>query len=375
MDERFEKININLINLDLENPRIPLSIRKLDAGKTKAEINNDILTHLIKTGSVAELMLSMGENGFFAGEALLLIEDSEEHGKYIVIEGNRRVTALKLLHQPSLATVMKQKIEEAASQKKKTLSDLTDIPSIIFTDRNDIKKYLGYRHITGIKDWKSLEKARYMHDLYIHLKNETNSDAEVYKDIARSIGSTVPYVKRILQAYSMYLYVENKDFFNIPGLNDQNFYFVNLSDSLNRPNIKQFLWSDEDENFKQENLEKFVKWIFEENQEGKTRLKGTSSDLKDLDMIISNPKALALFESREASLSSAAFLAEDSETILAISLENALKHLEEAYRVLPKIHNFNKVYQFDENILEIRTIAKNIYNDKLTKTQSIDDDV
>ncbi|MEA1919735.1 MAG: hypothetical protein U9N52_07840 [Campylobacterota bacterium] len=374
--EKLKKININDIRLDLHNPRLPLSIRKGEGTKSTAELDKDVLTYLIKTGSITELILSIGENGFFAGEALLLVKNEDEPNKYTVVEGNRRVTALKLLHNPSLATASKNKIAEASSMAKVSLDDLEMIPSIIFSSRQDIIRYLGYRHITGIKDWKALEKARYMYDLYSHFKTPSNTDIAVYKDISKSIGSTPSYVKRILKAYDMYLYVEQKDFFNISGLNDTTFYFVNLSDSLNKPNIKIFLLETNDNReFNEVNLEKLIKWIFEETGEGNTRLKGTSSDLKDLDMILSNPKALALFESKEASLSTAVFFAEDTETILSISLEKALQHLEEAHRVLPKIQNFNSVSKFDDNLLEIRTIAKNLFSSKKERTQSLDDDI
>lgn len=375
MTEELKLVNINNINLDLENPRIPLSIRKKDIAKSNEEINKDILEYLIKTGSLTELMLSIGENGFFSGEALLLIEDPDDTSKYIVIEGNRRVSALKLLLNPKLATLSVNKINEAASLAE---NKPEEIPSIIFNSRDEILKYLGYRHITGIKNWKALEKARYMQTIYSSIKTPQVADDDIYQEIAKSIGSQRSYVKRILEAFELYSYIEKEDFFNISGLNDQNFYFVNLSDSLNKENIAKFLRED-DENrnaiFNKKHLKEWTEWIFKENAEGATRLKGTSSDLRDLDLVLSNSEALKLFRAREASLSTAVFLSENSEIILAESLKNALTHLTEAYRVLIKIEDYTKVYNFDDNILEIRTIAKEIFESKKKKTTSLDDDI
>ena len=142
------------------------------------------------------------------------------------------------------------------------------------------------------------------------IKNPNIEDNDVYQEIAKSIGSQRSYVKRILEAFELYSYIEEEDFFNIPGLNDQNFHFVNLSDSLNKENIAKFLREDdEDEHaiFNKKHLKEWTEWIFKENSEGGTRLKGTSSDLKDLDLVLSNPKALELFRAKEASLSQSVF--------------------------------------------------------------------
>jgi len=377
MTEEFKAVNINNINLDLENPRIPLSIRSGEQGKTKEQINQDILEYLIKTGSITELILSIGENGFFSGEALLLIPDSNDEEKYIVVEGNRRVTALKLLHDPSLATVSKNKILEASNSAKKSTDELTMIPSIIFPERKDILKYLGYRHITGIKDWKALEKARYMYSMYQQLKDEGSIEDNIHKEIAKAIGSNRPYVKRILQAYNLYLFIEQKDFFDIEGLDDQKFHFVNLSDSLHKPNVSEFLLEDNEEldsPFNKRHLQEWTEWLFKENTSGKTRLKGTSSDLKDLNQVLGNSKALEKFRNNDITLSEAVFLSEDAEHILRISLEEAIKHINEIDRVIIDV-DFSKVPDFDEKLLELRRTAQKINTYKQSKTMDLENDL
>lgn len=167
-------------------------------------------------------------------------------------------------------------------------------------------------------------------------------------------------------------------FFNITGLNDQNFHFVNLSDSLNKENIANFLRvdnRDKDASFNIDNLKEWTEWIFKENAEGGTRLKGTSSDLKDLDLVLSNPKALKLFRSQEASLSQSVFLAEDAEYIVSISLDEALTHLIEADRALTKIDDFNKVGNFDDSILDIRKLAKKIFDYKQAQNLDFEDEL
>ncbi len=369
----FQEVNINNINLDLKNPRVPLSIRNNEEGKEAEEVNNDILEYLIKTGSITELMLSIGENGFFAGEALLLIEDANNEGKYIVIEGNRRVTALKLLHEPSLAKISIHKIRESSELRKIDLEKITEIPAIVFKERNHILKYLGYRHITGIKNWKALEKARYMNDLFQNiLESDPKEYDDIYQEIAKSIGSKRSYVKRILNAFEVYEYIEKEDFFNI-GINDQQFHFVNLSDSLNKANIKSFLIEEESGNFINENIQEWTEWLFKENTEGQTRLNGSSDSLKMLDAVISKPMAMEAFRAKTISLDQAYLMAEEAEDILKDSLNEALAYLYEADRVLTKVEKFDQVHDFDENILEIRKLAKKIFDYKKDQTEFVDE--
>ncbi|XQF94092.1 hypothetical protein ACOBV9_22420 (plasmid) [Pseudoalteromonas espejiana] len=89
----------------------------------------------------------IGQAGFFIGEALLVVK---EDGKYVVIEGNRRLTSCLLLSNPDLADSQNKKIEKVLNE---TDERPDEIPCIIFNNRDEINRYLGYRHVTGVKSW------------------------------------------------------------------------------------------------------------------------------------------------------------------------------------------------------------------------------
>ncbi|MCP4103959.1 MAG: hypothetical protein GY749_00240 [Desulfobacteraceae bacterium] len=63
------------------------------------------------------------------------------------------------------------------------------IPVIIYPSRDHILDYLGYRHITGIKEWESLAKTKYLHKLY--QRSEESAPDKKCKELARIIGLTV----------------------------------------------------------------------------------------------------------------------------------------------------------------------------------------
>ena len=110
-------------------------------------------------------MISIGENGFFPGEAIVV---TPANGKYTVLEGNRRLAALKLLQDPDLAGNRRSITRASEDSKNKP----TDIPAYIVNSRDDALQYLGFRHISGVQRWDPLAKARYLKLLFKQASGE-----------------------------------------------------------------------------------------------------------------------------------------------------------------------------------------------------------
>lgn len=190
MEQRIEKISISNLKLDLLNPRLPKSKQGTD--------ENTVIEFLLLEAATLELMEAIGENDFFAGEMLLVIPDLANEGKYIVVEGNRRLTAVLLLNNPELATVKKVATKDIYDNAKHRPQE---IPCLIFNERRDIQKYLGFVHITGKKSWRMLEKARYLSELRNSEQFSGLSFQNACIEIARIIGSKSPYVKKLLVSF------------------------------------------------------------------------------------------------------------------------------------------------------------------------------
>ena len=92
MKQEIRYVGIENLRLDLENPRLPKSKQK--------KSDEVVIEYLLLEAATLELMESIGENDYFVGEMLLVIPDNEDEQKYIVIEGNRRLTAVLLLNKP-----------------------------------------------------------------------------------------------------------------------------------------------------------------------------------------------------------------------------------------------------------------------------------
>lgn len=350
----YKKITYKNLVLDSTNPRLPKSMQN--------STESEIIKFMLSQGSTLELMLAIGVNDFFAGEQLLVVESSSESGKYIVVEGNRRLTAVKLLNEPALATIQKTKIGKILEEVN---FRPTEIPCLIFDEKEEIYNYLGFRHITGIKSWRLLEKSRYVYELKENFKSLDFFNT--CREIAKLIGSRRDYICRLIIGYELYLIIEDNDFYGIHQLDDTNFYFNYLADSLTRANIANFIGVNLDEenplkNLNNENFKNLIQWFFVKNDQNKTRLKGDSTDLKYLNSILGNANSTKYFNDG-ASLIEAFELTDELNLVFKNYINRSLKSLESADKIVHKISEFPP--SAEDNLKALRSLAVKIINFKI----------
>lgn len=361
-DFKLKEIALDLIFLDPKNPRIPKSLHDQN--------EHEILKYMIDNAAVIELIYSIGENSFFPGEPIILVKEGD---RYKVVEGNRRASALKLINDPALAEGLSPKVIEAATNAN---YKPTMIPSLIATNAKDVHKFLGFRHITGVKNWNALEKARYLNRLKEDIVTENKSITleDIYYELAKSIGSRPDYIKRILTAYDLYLVIEENEFYKIDDLDDTKFHFVNLSDSLNRSKIATFLGVDMHnktnpiKNLEKAHLHEWTAWLYKQSSQFTTRVKGTSAQLSMLNEIVGSTQALSAFREGKR-LEEAIFLTKHIEIIFNESIGNALFYLKEADNMVHNMDAFNE--NLDDELKEIVKLCRKI---KVIKDQKNGDE-
>ena len=75
-------IGLGELKLDPQNPRIPKSLRDSNPSEV------DLINYMLLDASLIELMLAIGQNGYFPGEQLLVVKDDEDGGKKIFTTGH-----------------------------------------------------------------------------------------------------------------------------------------------------------------------------------------------------------------------------------------------------------------------------------------------
>ncbi len=223
------KIRVQQLLFDEENPRLSM------AAVSKSQ--DDILEFLWKEMAVDEVALSIAANGYFKEEPLFVIrkdtkERDEGKQKYVVVEGNRRLAAVRLL----LDDALRQRLgatelpDLSAAQK----ADLRSIPSSVFRSRRDLWEYFGFRHINGPKSWDAYSKARYV--AYVREKYGVSLD-----EIARRIGDRHATVKRLYRGYMILEQAQRAASFSREDIVRNRFYFSHLYTAADQPEFQKFL--------------------------------------------------------------------------------------------------------------------------------------
>lgn len=364
-NDKILEIPIDNLVYDIENPRIPRSIKQED------EVS--VLEWMINKENVIDLMYSIGEKGFFSGEPLLVVKNAA--GKYITVEGNRRYTATYLLQYPEKAPVRRTAIQEISDNAKYRP---TKLPVVVFDSREDIVDYLGYRHITGVEPWDALSKARYLKHLFDRLGDGMTA-AEKYHALARQIGSRPAYVRQILVGGRLVDVIEGEDYFDIRDLSDQTFEFGSFYTAIVKPNIAQYIGlniDDDDplEHLNEEHLRDLVSWMFEKNGENQTRV-GESRNLNRLNKILDPrySKALMAFKSG-TTLSAAADLTDEADEIVSKKISESFEAIKIAWSFFPSIKEYDSIDQ--EQLKDINKTAAAFYKAlvaKLTSESGLED--
>jgi ParB-like nuclease domain len=325
---RSELLPVATLHFDRNNPRFP---QKVAQGPIE-----DLMQRFVRDERLLEIIESIGNHGFFPGEPLLVVPDGDD---YRVVEGNRRLAALKLLARELEPPTGRTSIEEAVEAAEYRPSN---VPCLVFDDENEILRYLGFRHITGIKAWSALQKARYAERMYQKYKKLPEDDG--LRLLARETGSRRDTVGQMLTALKLYDRAEQKNFFGLQIVPEQ-VEFSLLGTALSYSALTEFLGLESRNDIKVTGLEEpalkdLFDWLFV--VEGRSKPIVTESrNLRKLAAVVSS--ATAIKELRKSgNLDQAYELSNGPEEALTNSLRIALRRLETAQALVPKVSKISE---------------------------------
>lgn len=191
---KAQLIPVAQVLLDTSNPRLPEGVQNSSQGT--------ILKYLLETADLEELAKSIVDNGYFSHEPIFVVEgEGSDKGKYIAVEGNRRLATLKMLTRQDVPDeLFLSDIDDSAVD----VDSLKAVPCVVVKQRDELSAYLGFRHIGGLKPWPSEAKARYIVREVERLVREGHENP--FYEIGRRVGSNQqgirsPYVAlKVLRA-------------------------------------------------------------------------------------------------------------------------------------------------------------------------------
>jgi hypothetical protein len=176
----IQNIDYRKLGFDAENPRLPEHLR----GAAPEELVKYYYEHSV----VSDLVESMAENGFFPHEPMIVTPRGRNN--FTVVEGNRRLTALSIIHhRPEAVELPAPEPALTAEQVR----NLKDVPCVVSEDREAIRRFLGFRHISGPLTWDPEAKARF---LFEEIERAAGQDEEEpFLFVARAVGSKAQAVR------------------------------------------------------------------------------------------------------------------------------------------------------------------------------------
>ncbi len=346
------------LDFDPENPRF---YRLSNASNIQA-----IIEEMLDDENVQDLMRSIGKNGYFAGEPLLVVRKPNE--RFTVIEGNRRLAAVKLLSGEILPPMRrKNSIKEILDDVKKPAPKF--LPCLVFSSQKEIIRDLGYRHITGIMGWDSLSKAKYLDQLRVTFYSDL-SRSDLLRTMAIDIGSRPDYIAQLLTGLALYEKADKSKFYDLP-IESKDIEFSYITTAINYKNIYTWLGLEsrtdfEMLNLREDNLKRMFSWMFSKDQQGRTIL-GETRNLKTLASVVTNEDAVHALEVT-GRLSEACLYTGGQESALEQAMDQAAERLRVVWNILPNVKPLNKkhLYQADDlfdNVKSVRNYLRNKLED------------
>jgi hypothetical protein len=122
----------------------------------------DTINYLVGNESVVGLARDIGDVGLSPLDVFGAIRSPE--GGYMIMEGNRRLCALLLLHDPSLAPVKERKTFERITRSFKP--EILDIQLAVFDDATEANLWIERKHSgqaggIGPRSWTATQQARH----------------------------------------------------------------------------------------------------------------------------------------------------------------------------------------------------------------------
>lgn len=353
MNQEISLIPVGSLKFDPENPRLPASKRK--------KVNKVVIQWMLLDASLLDLVSSIAQNGFFSGEPLLVTKDDSNPREYIVIEGNRRLAASLILNNPTISTTKAKAIKEILNESNPS-NIPSNLPCIVFSNKDEIIDYLGYRHVTGVQSWGPLAKARYLNLLFSRLKGKSPL-IDKCRTLAKKIGSKANVVRQLLVGYWLFEIMEEEGFYGIKGLDEESIEFSHLYDSIRYKGLRSFLNVDFDKKdplkkVDTANFKEFTHWLFD-RAEGQSRL-GDSRNLKVLDKVVQSNEALKHFRAGK-SLAESSNYSDYPEELFSEHILKALELLKEATNITARIEGKCSEVDFD-NIKQIRKFGKILFD-------------
>uniref|UniRef100_UPI002620FC50 ParB N-terminal domain-containing protein n=1 Tax=uncultured Aquimonas sp. TaxID=385483 RepID=UPI002620FC50 len=284
---QITQIPVANLTLDSLNPRLPEHL--INASEA------EIIRHLRDGEALSELAQSFADNGYFETDPLVVVNEGD---RKVVVEGNRRLATLKIILGllPELDDVQFSTVEFPPDTAEK----LSSVPCFVAANREEVTKFIGFRHIGGLRLWPPEAKARFVFQA-VEREVSQGTSADVFKEVGRQTGSNAQGVRNLYVA--IYLLKHAREEWGIDVSSLQSDRFGVWQRALSSQEIKEFIGLRSARDYTEvrhavhSTLESSMRQVIADlspKQGGRAALIRDSRVITDYGSILADPKSYAL---------------------------------------------------------------------------------
>ena len=282
----YTRYPVEKLLLDPRNPRL------VEFAVSSKPSQDELLQALYQQMAAEELAMSIAYNGYFEHEPLII--EPRADGNYTVVEGNRRLAAVKLLLSSDFRRQLKATdLPEIDSIDPGRRAEIATLPAIV-SSRKNVWRYLGFKHVNGPATWGAYAKAQYIAEVH-------NNYGVPLEDIARQIGDYSNTVERQYRGLMVIEQAEKAKVFSRRNTYKDKFYFNYIYTALDNASFRKFLGIDAKSRSsrrpvpptKKANLRDLCLWLYgDEKKHVEPLIHSQNPDLRILAETISQPSGV-----------------------------------------------------------------------------------
>ncbi len=290
---------VEFLTLDLANPRL----------QTGEDLDSDSEAEVIATlsdiAALDELVTSICTNSYLHLEPLIIYRPKADRAsKYVVLEGNRRLAAIRIIQDKSLANEVG--IRTPAHIEQSVLNSIKNVLVYRVESPEEARAFIGFKHINGPQRWDAYAKARYVTDWYLSAEGKLS-----IADIAARMGDNNSTLRSYIFAILILDQAERTGTWSLadrPAARGR-FAFSHFYTALGREEYQTFLglksgWSDSPpkepiSKKKLSALREVLTYLYGSKSDDRVGLiRSQNPDLKDVGLAIAHEDALLVLRNR-----------------------------------------------------------------------------
>lgn len=295
-----EMVPVELLDFDENNPRFTPDKQPSGSG------DSAVIAMLATSADLSELIQSISTSGYINIEPLIVIERAN---RLAVLEGNRRLAAVKALRDPELAKTARISTPPMEAEKLATLNEL-----LVYRVRteDDARDLIGFKHINGPQSWDAFAKARFaarwLDDE--HTKRDAGEPFLTLQQIASRMGDQHKTIHRMVAALYVLNQAERNDIYNIGDRKKKSFSFSHLYTGLSYEEFTNYLGMERPDRAadpdrdpvptqKFDELRNLLTWLYGSKEHDlEPAVRSQNPDLGRLREVLASPAAVSMLAAR-----------------------------------------------------------------------------